>query len=64
MNERCRFISMRERLIDASSKKMLWDLVENLAELGRLRIEQCGLSRSWSLIIHFMGTQRTSPSLG
>ena len=45
-------------------KNMLWDLVENLAELGRLRIEQCGLSRSWSLIIHFMGTQRTSPSPG
>jgi hypothetical protein len=31
-------------------KNMLWDLVENLAELGRLRIQRCGLSRIWSLM--------------
>ena len=36
--------------MDASSKNMLWDLVENLAELGRLRIEQRGLPRRGSLM--------------
>lgn len=29
---------------------MPWDLVENRVEPGNLRIEQCGLSRSWLLM--------------
>lgn len=31
-------------------KNMLWDVVGNRVEPGRLRIEHCGLSRSWLLM--------------
>ncbi|PIB42111.1 hypothetical protein AOA59_22425 [Pseudomonas sp. 2822-15] len=40
-------------LMDAGSpRNMLWDLVENHAEAGRLSIEQCCLFRNWSFMAH------------